>query len=760
MFKLCITFILFQFFSHLAVSGQKVKSIFKHYSMEELPENRFGEILISKDGMIVVSASEFSFAVITGGNVGAITIGLDNQDYGIKNLKSVFSVTPIKTITESSEGYKYFSTEENQITYFKDFESGACDIPPFYFPIKGDSPKNITKLWFDNSNNLYIGATDNVFYIVRGAGNKASLDTNRYKIRRGIDSSMNILKGELPVIKQEIDNAKGVFYFAESRTTKNIVWLGTGNGLYTYNKNTGEIKNIVSSQDRLTITHIEPFSNGDIWFSTLEKGMGVYHQLIKATEFFPYSSKQMKSGYPYSINDFCIKSNNDFFVAVKDSLPSIFNIQNGSYKFIDDPAFVRSKNNTTDIKLDNTGNFYLIKGGLLYSANLSDNPDWGGDSLQIAYAPIIYGVTDFNKVEITNFLTKPELLKKIKLKYNQNSIIIYLTSNYFSGNLKTRYEWKLDGDVNNWVELPAFDANNDSSNRTDLPDLKPGKYLFRARVKVGSADWSKEEAQMEIIVTPAFWTTWWFWASVILGLGLIIGLIMWWRIRAVKKREKEKFAHEKQLMELEAMALRAQMNPHFIFNCLNSIKSLMQEQETEKGITYLTTFSKLIRTLFNNADKKLISLYDEIETCKLYLQLEALRFDAKFSFAVNVDENIDLKSIQVPALIIQPFIENAIWHGIVPRNNGGHVSLNVLNKDGEIEIVIDDNGIGREASGQNKPASSLAHKSKGVNLTQSRLELDNLLQQRQAKLEIIDKKDENGIATGTTVIIKIKEELS
>ena len=223
--------------------------------------------------------------------------------------------------------------------------------------------------------------------------------------------------------------------------------------------------------------------------------------------------------------------------------------------------------------------------------------------------------------------------------------------------------------------------------------------------------------------------------------------------------EKQKSINEKELLELEAKALRAQMNPHFIFNCLNSIKAMMQEKQTEKGVTYLTTFSKLIRTLFNNADRKEISLYDEIETCKLYLQLEAMRFDTKFSYSVNVDTNIDLKSIQVPALIIQPFIENAIWHGIVPKDAGGNVSLNVSGKNGKLEIVVDDNGIGREASQQNKSVSTLTHQSKGVNLTQSRLELDNLLQQRQASLETIDKKDEKGIVTGTKVIITINEEI-
>ena len=101
---------------------------------------------------------------------------------------------------------------------------------------------------------------------------------------------------------------------------------------------------------------------------------------------------------------------------------------------------------------------------------------------------------------------------------------------------------------------------------------------------------------------------------------------------------------------------------------------MIQQNQMDRSIMYLTAFSKLIRTLFNNADKKEISLYDEIETCKLYLQLEAMRFDEKFSFAVNVGDEIDLKSIQVPALIVQPFIENAIWHGILPKETG-HISL-------------------------------------------------------------------------------------
>jgi len=229
-------------------------------------------------------------------------------------------------------------------------------------------------------------------------------------------------------------------------------------------------------------------------------------------------------------------------------------------------------------------------------------------------------------------------------------------------------------------------------------------------------------------------------------------------VKKVRREERLRVNYKLQMAELEAKALRAQMNPHFIFNCLNSIKSLIQEDQKDKSVTYLTIFSKLIRTLFNNADKKEISLHDEIETCKLYLQLESLRFDSKFSYSINVDETIDLKSLSVPALIVQPFIENAIWHGIVPRHTSGNVTLDITRHDNVVEIAVDDNGIGREASMLNKAKANIGHQSKGVTLTQSRLELDNTLKQRKAELIITDKADNTGKATGTKVVIKLPQE--
>lgn len=228
-------------------------------------------------------------------------------------------------------------------------------------------------------------------------------------------------------------------------------------------------------------------------------------------------------------------------------------------------------------------------------------------------------------------------------------------------------------------------------------------------------------------------------------------------VRGVRKEEQLRTQYRLQMIELEAKALRAQMNPHFIFNCLNSIKTLIQDNQQEKSVIYLTTFSKLIRTLFNNADKKEITLHDELETCKLYLQLESMRFDSKFSYSVNETGIVDLKSVHVPALIVQPFIENAIWHGIIPKNATGHIDVSVANNNNRINIVIDDNGIGRQASQQSKMGSSRSHESKGVHLTQSRLELNNLLQKKNARLQIIDKIDEQQIPQGTKVILTFEQ---
>ncbi|CAN5511894.1 hypothetical protein BH10BAC2_BH10BAC2_48430 [soil metagenome] len=282
-------------------------------------------------------------------------------------------------------------------------------------------------------------------------------------------------------------------------------------------------------------------------------------------------------------------------------------------------------------------------------------------------------------------------------------------------------------------------------------------YNEQVREKQQAAVEAKEAVRKRMIIVVA---------SVLVS---ITSFLIWYRIRQLrlkykiileqKEAEKLRAVYERKLLELEAKALRSQMNPHFIFNCMNSIKSLVQKKEEDKAVNYLTTFSKLIRTIFQNSDKREITLYDEIETCRLYTQLESMRFGNKLSYSFTIDETIDLKSIMIPALILQPFIENAIWHGIMPKEEGGILCVNISKKNEKVFCMVEDNGIGRKLSQQNKfNAAASTHQSKGMRLTQSRLELSNTLNQRNASVEIIDKINGKGEAEGTKVILVFSEE--
>jgi hypothetical protein len=370
-------------------------------------------------------------------------------------------------------------------------------------------------------------------------------------------------------------------------------------------------------------------------------------------------------------------------------------------------------------------------------------------TLQKQIIPYVSGIKIINKKIETD--TIPEFLSRLQLPFNQNSLTLTFSSVEFEFPERVEYSYKLDGLENDWTVT-------DYMNRTvTYTNLTPGDYTFRVRARMLGGKWSEVKSPLNIFIVPAFWQTLWFKLLSVLAVALIIYYLVWQRITAVRKREKLRTIHEKELIGLEAQALRAQMNPHFIFNCLNSIKALIQKNENDTAADYLTTFSKLIRTLFQHSDAREVSLYEEIETCKLYTQLEALRFKNKVSFSFDVEECIDLKDIKVPALILQPFIENAIWHGLVPKETGGHVKISISQIGDSIQCKVDDDGIGRELSKLYQVQYNSTHQSRGISLTHSRLNIDRLLNGREEEIEILDKKDAMGNAAGTTAILTLKK---
>lgn len=213
---------------------------------------------------------------------------------------------------------------------------------------------------------------------------------------------------------------------------------------------------------------------------------------------------------------------------------------------------------------------------------------------------------------------------------------------------------------------------------------------------------------------------------------------------------------QQKMTEIEMQALRAQMNPHFIFNCLNSINRYIVKSDQVTASFYLTRFAKLIRLILDNSNSRNVILTNEIEALKLYIEMEALRFDKKFSYAVSVDKNISTDNMEVPPLIIQPFVENAIWHGLLHKESDGQLNIAVtMIKGSVLQCVIEDNGVGRKKSQELKSKSATSRKSLGMKLTEHRLTLLNKHTALNASVEIIDLYDEKEAPAGTRVVLKI-----
>ncbi len=221
------------------------------------------------------------------------------------------------------------------------------------------------------------------------------------------------------------------------------------------------------------------------------------------------------------------------------------------------------------------------------------------------------------------------------------------------------------------------------------------------------------------------------------------------------ENEKTKAELQQQATELEMQALRAQMNPHFIFNCLSSINRFILKNEAETASDYLTKFSRLIRLILQNSQVAFIPLESELETLQLYLELEALRFNHHFDYKIVVADGLDISVIKVPPLIIQPYAENAIWHGLMQKEEKGRLEIELFQQDEVLCCKISDDGIGRKKAAELKSKSASDYKSMGMQITASRIELLQSSKRRESPVTINDLVPPDGRAAGTEVIIKM-----
>jgi hypothetical protein len=306
--------------------------------------------------------------------------------------------------------------------------------------------------------------------------------------------------------------------------------------------------------------------------------------------------------------------------------------------------------------------------------------------------------------------------KHLTLRHDQNVITFEYVALDYSSPQTIEYQYQLTGFDTAWQQV----GHRRSATYTNLD---PGAYTFRVRATNGDGVWGSKEAAINITVLTPWWRSWWFRGLVFLTLATLVAAFYQYRIRQIREKEAIRANLNQRIVEVKMEALRSQMNPHFIFNCLSSLKSYSENNEPEKASLHISKFAKLLRQILEQSASDVIPLEIELETLQHYVELEQMRYK-NFDFAMIINPDVLERNIKIPPLIVQPCLENAIWHGLQYKKTGrGYLRLQVVVQGGECQITVEDNGIGRAASQALKVHNRNAHISHGINITEERVAL-------------------------------------
>lgn len=508
--------------------------------------------------------------------------------------------------------------------------------------------------------------------------------------------------------------------------TNDVVFLtasellsGGQNGLFKVNLNNGQNLQIKGISDPVTKILQTPLG---IWAIT--KGNGLYQyrdgHVFAANVKFNIAATVM--------NDMVFKDNH-LWIGSNTGLVKV-NLADDSSK-----TFGMGNGLPSDqiLKLSLTGNdLFMSTPDGICSFDIRKN-------LQNQNPPRIY----LNKILVNGNLTN--LMLGNILPYDKNSMEFHFDVLTFKSN-KAALRYKLTGRDTKFSESKG--------NILTFENLEPGNYELVVYALNNNSIQSEKPVIMRFDIDKPLWKKWWFIAMLVLFCGLAVWLIAAKIITGIKKKEIEKTRINKLIADSQLTALQAQMNPHFIFNAINSIQNyILKKQETE-AYSYLAKFSKLIRLVLHNSQLQMLSLSEEVETIKLYIELEQLRFSDSFDFEISIAKNIDEFETVVPTMIIQPYLENAIWHGLMNLDGQrrGKILL-AFERQGELlRIEITDNGIGRELSKRFQHENS--HQPIAMKLTEQRIQIANgQFSNSKINVSITDLYDAAGNVSGTKVVL-------
>ena len=507
----------------------------------------------------------------------------------------------------------------------------------------------------------------------------------------------------------------------EYNAINNTIYYATNNGLIAIT-NDGKTQELKHKNETLFLVKIQKYKDNIIGLSTAEKLYSINAENVVTRFKLPEFIAKEKFNRFFIRNQYC------YLFSTNSVYEYDFETQN-TQKVIS----LSNDIEATDVILKNNQLFFATSKGIVIK-NRNEIGNFPKPKLII------------NEIQINGKRREVNQLKE--LNPDENDIAINFSTLAFVPNESYSVSYKINN--SEWKTLDLNDKN------LKLYSLASGNYTIQLAIKHDNLKIDLQTIQFEI--KKPFWLKPLF----LFGFGFVfLGLIYTFYKLQILKLEKrnqlllEKVNLEKNLNQSKLKAIKSQMNPHFFYNALNTIQSFILSNEKKQAVSYLSKFSNLTRTILEMTEKETISIAEEVKTLGLYLDIEKARFEEDFNYHILVDDEIDAENIKIPTMLLQPYVENAVKHGLLHKQGEKAVTIHFQKETEHIKISIDDNGIGRQKSTELNAIKNKNHNSFATEAMQNRVNLLNQYNQKNISIQYIDKTNLNNQPTGTSVVFEI-----
>jgi ligand-binding sensor domain-containing protein/two-component sensor histidine kinase len=724
---------------------------------------------------------------------GVIQYDPSTKKFATFNEKNGIGNNHVRTIFCDNSGAFWFGTSGGGISQF------TSKLFTHYTTSAGLGGNFVYSIYRDHSGKLWTGTSQNGVSVLDETGffqlNKAN-GFDAVKVKAIAEDKKGTLyfgtEGQgIGMLKSGtfswVKGTKGAYVRQMITDSKGSVWVATsGDGLLKINQKNGRVESFRVKngilQNRLTAVFID--SKGRIWYGTESGGVGIIDPKTKQRYYLTESEGLVSNaircitedklghvwigtagagvvelkfaGKPMIVSTLNSKSglySANVYLIVFDQKGNLFI---GTESGLDMIQFSKQRKIKT-IKHYAQGDGFLgvetcqnavfkDKDGRVWFGTINGLTCYNPANLSINKIPPVLSITD-----IQLFYESMGKIGNLDLSYDQNHLSFLFKGINLRNPEGVKYSWKMKGFDGKWSPWSK-------EQRIVYSNVAPGKYVFMVRAKNEDGFISEKPLSVQISISAPFWKTVWFIAFEIIISLLLIWLIIRFQTRRVRLKAKEAQRQAelaRDLVELEQKALRLQMNPHFIFNALNSIQGLIGTENETKARYYLAKFARLMRQILDNSRVSTISLEEEIATLENYLLIEQFCSGNKFTYEIRMDLETEMNFIRIPPMLIQPFIENAIKHGFKfeanQQDKTGKIEILFSETETGIRCLIRDNGIGRKAARKLTQNSTEAyHVSSGLSITQDRLDLLSESDETH-RVQITDLLDENNQSSGTEV---------